>query len=75
MQVGYGSASVRVEHVFSGGEAIVINCESEGVTIDGVDARADVTLSSDFFSLVPGDVTLRFSGCSAHATAFFERWL
>lgn len=75
VQVGYGSASVRVEHVFSGGEAIVINCESEGVTIDGVDARADVTLSSDFFSLVPGDVTLRFSGCSAHATAFFERWL
>lgn len=75
VQVGCGDALVRVEHAFSGGEAVHIDCESEGVTIDGTDARADVALSSDFFSLVPGDVTLTFSGCSAHVATFHERWL
>jgi hypothetical protein len=47
----------------------------EGVTIDGVDARAEVTLASDFFSLSPGDCTLFFSGCSSHVTSFCERWV
>ena len=45
------------------------------VTVGGVDARADVTLSSDFFSLAPGNCTLAFSGCSTHVAAFHERWL
>lgn len=75
VQVGRGDAFVRVEHAFSGGEVVCIGCEGEGVTIDGVDARANVTLASDFFSLAPGSVTLAFSGCSAHVTAFNERWL
>lgn len=75
VQVGCGNAIVRVEHAFSGGEVVRIDCESEGVTVDGVDTRADVTLASDFFSLVPGGVTLTFSGCSTHATTFHERWL
>ena len=75
VQVGCGDAFVRVEHAFSGGEVVRIDCESEGVTVDGVDARADVALSSDFFSLSPGNVTLALSGCSTHATTFHERWL
>ena len=75
VQVGCGDAIVRVEHAFSGGEVVRVDCETEGVTIDGVDARADVTLASDFFSLAPGGVTLTFSGCSTHATTFRERWL
>lgn len=75
VQVGCGDAIVRVEHAFSGGEVVRVDCETEGVTIDGVDARADVTLASDFFSLMPGNATLAFSGCSAHVTAFNERWL
>ena len=75
VQVGCGDAFVRVEHAFSGGEVVRIDCETEGVTIDGIDARVDMALSSDFFSLNPGNVTLAFSGCSAHATAFHERWL
>ena len=75
MQVGCGNAIVRVEHAFSGGEVVRIDCKSEGVTVDGVDTRADVTLSSDFFSLAPGGVTLTFSGCSTYATTFRERWL
>ena len=66
---------IRIEHAFSGGEIITINCGSESVTVDDVDARADVTLSSDFFSLAPGDCTLTFAGCSSHVTAFAERWL
>ena len=75
VQVGCGDAIARVEHAFSGGEVVRVDCETEGVTIDGVDARADVTLASDFFSLMPGNATLAFSGCSAHVTAFNERWL
>jgi len=75
VQVGCDGEFVRVERAFSGGEVVRIGCETEGVTVDGSDARADVALSSDFFSLAPGDVTLAFSGSSAHATAFRERWL
>ena len=75
VQVGGGDAFVRIERAFSGGEVVRIDCETEGVTVDGSDARADVALSSDFFSLAPGDVTLACSGCSAHVTTFHERWL
>lgn len=74
-QAGCGGAFVRVEHAFAGGENVRIDCETEGVTVDGVDARADVALESDFFPLVPGSCELTFSGCSAHVTAFNERWL
>ena len=75
VQVGHGGKIVCIEHAFAGGESVVIDCEREDVTVGGVDSRADVTLSSDFFSLAPGNCTLSFSGCSAHATAFRERWL
>ena len=75
VQVGRGGAFVRVEHGFSGGEVVCIDCEDEGVTVDGIDARASVTLSSDFFSLSPGSCELSFSGCSSHVAAFRERWL
>lgn len=75
VQVGNDGEFVRIERVFSGGEMVRIDCESEGVTVDGVDTRADVTLASDFFSLAPGNVTLAYSGCSSHVTTFRERWL
>lgn len=75
VQVGCGDAFVRVEHAFSGGEVVHIDYATEGVTIDGADARADVTLASDFFSLSPGSCELSFTGCSSHVTAFHERWL
>ncbi|MEE0027377.1 MAG: phage tail family protein, partial [Atopobiaceae bacterium] len=75
VQVGCGDAFVRIERAFSGGEVVRIDCESEGVTVDGVDARADVALVSDFFSLAPGNRTLTFSGCASHVTIFYERWL
>lgn len=75
VQVSCNGAFVRIERAFSGGEVVRIDCETESVTVDGSDARVDVALSSDFFSLAPGDVTMTFSGCSAHVTAFHERWL
>ncbi len=75
VQVGCSGKVVRVEHTFTGGEIVRIDCGTEGVTIDGTDARADVTLASDFFSLDPGNATLAFSGCSSHVTVFRERWL
>ena len=75
VQISYGGKLVRIEHSFTGGEVVHIDCEREVVTVDGADARADVTLSSDFFSLAPGDCTLTFSGCTSHVTNFCERWL
>lgn len=75
VRVACGGKAVHVERAFSGGEVVTIDCASEGVTVDGVDARADVTLASDFFSLAPRDCALAFSGCSSHMTAFHERWL
>lgn len=75
LQAGCGGAFVRVEHAFAGGEVVRIDCETEGVTVDGVDSRASVTLGSDFFSLVPGSCELSFSGYTSHVTSFHERWL
>ena len=75
VQVSCGGKHVRIEHAFNGGESVVIDCEHEGVTIGGVDSRADVTLSSDFFPLSQGNATLTFTGCASHATSFRERWL
>ena len=75
VQVSCGGKLVRVEHAFAGGETVGIDCETEAVTIGGIDARADVSLSSDFFSLAPGNVTLTFPGCSSHVVSFHERWL
>ena len=75
VQVACGGAVVRVEYAFTGSEVVRIDCADESVSVDGADARADVTLGSDFFSFSPGDCTLAFSGCSSHVTTFHERWL
>jgi hypothetical protein len=75
VQVGCGDAFAHVEHAFSGGEVVHIDYATEGVRIDGADARVDVTLASDFFSLSPGSCELSFTGCSSHTTSFRERWL
>ena len=66
--------AVTVDYEFSGGEAVVIDCEGETVTVDGADARDCVALSSDFFSLDPGDRILSASGCTYFEARFTERW-
>ena len=75
VQVSCGNELIRVEHAFAGGESVVINCGTEAVSIDDVDARADVTLASDFFCLEPGECELAYAGCSAHRVTYRERWL
>lgn len=65
---------VNVIGTFSGDEKVIIDCESETVSIDGVDARKDVGFYSDFFSLATGTNKLAFAGCSAHVTRYAERW-
>lgn len=67
--------AVRVERAFAGGEAVVIDCADESVAVDGSDARADVALGSDFFSLSPGEAVLSASGASDYSVRFTERWL
>lgn len=65
---------VRVEHAFAGGEVVAIDCATEAVTVDGLDARVCVTLGSDFFALEPGGASLSYSGCEVHECHFCERW-
>lgn len=67
--------SITLEDTFVGGEAVIIDCATEAVEVNGVDARDVVTLGSDFFALRPGDCTLAFSGCTYFETRFSERWL
>lgn len=66
---------VLVERTFGAGDVVVMDFAAEGVTVDGVDASADVAVESTFFSLSPGSHTLAFSGCSAHTVEWVERWL
>ena len=66
---------VLVERTFAAGDVVVMDFAAEAVTVDGVDASADVAVESTFFSLAPGAHTLAFSGCSAHTVAWVERWL
>ena len=68
------SKSVLIEKAFEGGEAVVIDCAAETVTVGGADSRNKVALGSDFFALDPGACELAFSGCSAHTVRFRERW-
>ena len=75
VQICYGGKLLRVEHAFLGGEVVAIDCEKESVAIDGADARADVTLMSDFFALSPGVCDLLVTGCTSFEVTFRERWL
>lgn len=67
--------SITIEHAFTGGEAVVIDCGAETVEVDGIDCSDEVTLGSDFFALKVGPCTLAFTGCSSFETRFTERWL
>ena len=75
VQVGYGGKVVRIEHAFTGGEVVLIDCEREAVTINGADARADVTLTSDLSTFSPGACDLSVTGCASYEVRFRERWL
>lgn len=59
---------------FSGGERVVLDCESERAYVDGVEASANIALASDFFALDVGSCVLTFTGCSEHVTRYTERW-
>ena len=65
---------IRVDYGFSGGEAVVVDCQGETVRINDVDARDCVALASDFFALDPGEVILSTSNCTYVETRFSERW-
>ena len=55
-------------------QIVVIDCEAEGIRIDGVDSRNKVALGSDFFAPSPGSCELAFAGCSAFAVRVRESW-
>lgn len=66
--------AIVVDYEFAGGESVVINCETESVLINDVDARDCITLGSDFFGLDPGDRILSITGATYCETRFTERW-
>ena len=76
LQVSLPSAGkgIRVDYGFSGGEAVVIDCQGETVLIDDADARDCVALASDFFALEPGGCVVSTVGCTYVETRFTERW-
>lgn len=67
-------AYVLVEHAFTAGDSVAIDCAEQAVTVNGDDATAEVALGSDFFPLAPGACKLAFAGCSAHTLSWTERW-
>ena len=75
VQVAYGDKLVKIERSFTGGEVVLIDCEREVVTVDGADARADVTLASDLSTFSPGACDLLVTGCASFEVRFRERWL
>ena len=70
-----GALRARGAHVRRRRRGSLLDFQHEAVTVDGVDASADVAVESTFFSLAPGSHTLAFSGCSAHTVEWVERWL
>lgn len=81
-----GGASLKVSHTgtgefillegpFTAGDKVRLDCADENALLGSQDARAMVVLESTFFSFVPGDNRLAFSGCSAHRTTWHERWV
>lgn len=72
---GTTGAYVRMERSFSGGEVVDIDCARETLYVSGVDARAGVTLGSDFFPLTPGAQSLVTTGCGEFTANFTERWV
>ncbi|SCI08134.1 Phage-related protein [uncultured Collinsella sp.] len=75
VQVSYGGRLARIERSFASGEVVHIDCEREVVTIDGADARADMTLASDLSTFPPGACDLSVTGCASFVVRFRERWL
>lgn len=68
-------AYLLVERSFSVGDAVVIDFAAKTVTVNGMDACADVALESTFFALTPGAHTFTFAGATAHTVRWFERWV
>lgn len=67
--------AIAIAGPFAGGEELVVDCERGRVGVDGADATARVSLSSDFFALTCGPCELALSGCVLSGVTYWERWL
>lgn len=63
---------IRVESSFTGNKALAIDCEASTCSIGG--ASSPVTLDSDYFALVPGDVELVLTNATSGTLKYTERW-
>ena len=66
---------VEITDTFTGGEEIVIDTETHYATIDDVDSRSKVIVSSTYFDLLPGNWSLTMTGCTITSVVYRERYL
>ncbi len=58
----------------AGGSSYVIDLHAMSVTLAGVHREQDVSASSQWFGLAPGDNDLTFTGCASVAASFRPAW-
>lgn len=69
------TTAVTLTGGFAAGDEVVIDYESETVTVNGIAAGQRIVLASNFAAMRPGMQTFTFDGVSEHAVKFFERWV
>ncbi len=66
---------VQITDTFVGGEVIRIDTETHYVTIDDVDSRSKVIVSSTYFDLLPGNWSITVTGCAITSVVYREKYL
>lgn len=69
------TTAVTLTGGFAEGAVVVLDYESETVTVDGVAAGQRIALASNFASIRPGTQRFTFEGVSEHSIKFYERWV
>lgn len=67
---------IELDRAVTAGETIVVNTKNRTLTVDGEDAREDITFSSRWFMLPVGTFTVSVEPNNAHMTITYrQRWI
>lgn len=69
------TTAVTLAGGFVEGAVVVLDYESETVTVEGVAAGQRIALASNFTAMRPGAQRFAFEGVSTHSVKFYERWV
>lgn len=69
------ATAVTLTGGFAEGAVVVLDYESETVTVDGTAAGQKIALASNFAAMRPGAQRFTFEGVSKHSIKFYERWV